>query len=75
MKILLRRLKVKRENETAAVRLVAETLDRKTTYIIRSKNDAGMAADAIRTEKERMEDVHRRLKLILKSGLASESIH
>ncbi|GEM_PF-2879324 len=62
------------EREKAAHRL-AEMLDEEKLIIIANKGDTSDAAAAIGAARARLEDIHQRLDLTIKSGVISESIH
>lgn len=63
------------EEREKAVMLLAEALDDRKIYILKKKKDVHDAADDIKAARSRLEDIHQRLDMSLKSGLASESIH
>lgn len=60
--------------EKAAIQM-AQMLDNGKDYVLYKKGDIYAAANDIEEARERLEDIHYRLELSIKSGNVSESVH
>lgn len=58
-----------------AAMLLNQALDGKKIYILQKKSDIKDAANDIHIARSRLEDIHDRLALAIRSGIVSDSIH
>ncbi len=63
------------EEQEKAMTLVAETLRYKNKRLKQANDELKSAATELQIIRNRMEDIHQRLDLSIKAGLASKSIH
>lgn len=63
------------EEREKAVHLLTEALNDNKIYVIKKQNGVKDMAAEIKAARARLEDIHNRLELSIKSGIVSESIH
>ena len=65
------------EEREKAIHLLTESIEGKNIYVLKpsNENEFRNIALEVKRARARLEDIHSRLDLTIKSGLASESIH